>query len=217
MTIRHIRETLNRLEAVRYAYESPPEESLGERIAGALARGVQYSTQVWVDTAAGPFRLDMLLVHPSGRRVAIEVDGRDFHDPQRDRWRTVFVLCTGKVQVVYRVPAALIYTNLIGVLSGLASVERQFFDPSHSSRWSNASADHWEQAGADDDELDRDDDESCEGSSRPDRWHPSSRPFTVNFRGDIQDCASAAIMPYVAFARDWAERYRPAERAVVGA
>lgn len=138
MAVNHIHETLDRLEAVRYAYESPPEESLGERIGGALTPGVQCSTQVWVDTTAGPFRSDMLLVHPSGQRVAIEVDGRDFHDPQRDRWRTVFVLCTGKVQVVYRVQAALIYTNLVGVLSGHASVERQFFDPFHATQRSNA-------------------------------------------------------------------------------
>ncbi|MBQ4854341.1 hypothetical protein IMW82_06625 [Rhodanobacter sp. B2A1Ga4] len=224
MAIKHISETLARLEVIRYAYESPPEESLGERIAGSLAAGVTFSTQAWVDTAAGPFRLDMLLVHPSGRRIAIEVDGRDFHDINRDRWRTVFVLCTGKAHVVYRVAASLIYTNLVGVLAGLANIEPRFFDPAHAARWKDVSGDCWELASAEDDSLDHDGDAVRDGWSARDGWQSSSRVFTVNFQFDMDNCSYARVMPYVEFAKEtglrdvdqltaaWTERNREREK-----
>lgn len=207
MTIKHIRAALDRLEVIRYAYESPPEEGLGERIAGSLAQGVQLNTQAWVDTAVGPFRLDMLLVHPSGRRVAIEVDGRDFHDPNRDRWRTVFLLCTGKVHVVYRVAASLICTNLVGVLAGLASAEPRFFDGTHAARWKDLARDHWEVSSAEDDPFDIEDVSSSDGwSAGWNGWKSSSRAFAVNFRFDRESCSYERVMPYVEFAKKTALR-----------
>lgn len=201
MAIKHISEALARLEAIRYAYESPPEESLGERLAASLAPGVTFRTQAWVDTAAGPFRLDMLLVHPSGRRIAIEVDGRDFHDVNRDRWRTVFILCTGKAHVVYRVAASLICTNLVGVLAGLANAEPRFFDATHAARWKGISGDRWEFASAEDDSHDMDGEAAGDGWSRQDGWRCSSRAFAVSFHGDVDDCSYARVMPYVLFAK----------------
>ncbi|CAM0997977.1 DUF559 domain-containing protein [Rhodanobacter sp. Root179] len=201
MAIKHISETLARLEVIRYAYESPPEESLGERISASLAPGVTFRTQAWVDTAAGPFRLDMLLVHPSGRSIAIEVDGRDFHDVNRDRWRTVFILCAGKAHVVYRIAASLICTNLVGVLAGLANAEPRFFDTTHAARWKGISGDRWEFASAEDDANDMDGEASDDGWSGQDGWWSSSRAFAVSFHGDMDDCSYARVMPYVLFAK----------------
>lgn len=201
MALKHISDILARLDAIKFAYESPPEESLGERIAQSLAPSVTFCTQSWVDTAAGPFRLDMLLVHPSGRRIAIEVDGQDFHEPNRDRWRTVFILCAGGADVVYRVPAVMVYKNLLGVLAGLATVEPRFFDAARTTRWKESSRDRWEFASAEDDYGEAGNYGFSDSTSGRDDWTPSSRPFTVNFRLDFADCSHEVLTPYVEFAK----------------
>jgi hypothetical protein len=197
MGMEHISEVLQRLEFVRTAYESPPEEMLGERLRRALAPNVQFHTQVWVDTAAGPFRLDMLLTLPTGRRIALEVDGREFHDLARDRWRTLFVLCAGRANVVHRVPASLIYINLVGVLAGLAQAEPQAFDTREAERWRQVSPDAWHLQAAGDDHDDLDGGGRFTGDGR----EFSSRAFLVDFRKSARDCSATALGPYMEFVR----------------
>lgn len=199
MGMEHISEALQRIEFVRTAYESPPEEMLGERLRRALAPRVQFHTQVWVDTAAGPFRLDMLLTLPTGRRIALEVDGREFHDPARDRWRTVFVLCAGRAEVVHRVPASLVYINLVGVLAGLAQAEPKAFDTREAERWRQVSPDAWQRQTAYEDQ-----DESDLGYGAwltGGRHDFSSRAFLVDFRESARDCSTAVLAPYIQFVR----------------
>jgi very-short-patch-repair endonuclease len=215
----HISAAIARLARTRAAYESDPEEALGERLRDSLAPGVQLTTQVWVDTEAGPFRLDLLLTRP-GRRVAIEVDGQH-HDLGRDRWRTVFIVSAGKADVVYRVPAVFVYSNLIGVLAGLARVEPQCFKREQRDRWCEVAQARWEQSDSGSSDEIPDD---CEGSGE-DSWSPkegwlSSRAFAMNFRCDIQECSARGLEPYLDFVqatglRDvdllkqaWERRYR---------
>ena len=202
--IERIDRTLSRLDAIRGHYESPPEEMLGERVCAAVASGVTYSTQETVCTDAGTFRLDMLLASDKGRRVAIEVDGREFHDPQRDHWRTVFILCTGQIDVIYRVPAIAAYSNLVGVLAGLAAIEPEMFRSEESARWRIATERHWPADRTDDDSYA---DGEFENGDQNDGRHrcgygarsEGARP--QSFWVDAQTCTPQALKPYVEFIR----------------
>lgn len=73
--------------------------------------------------------MDFVLTCSRGRRIAIEVDGRDFHDPERDRWRTALVLGANEVDAIYRVPATSIRHDLAAVVAELAARERAIFRP----------------------------------------------------------------------------------------
>lgn len=82
-------------------YESPIEEALGERLRGLLADGVVLRSQAWIETTAGRFRLDLMVTAP-GMRLAIECDGRDFHDGRRDEWRDAMALGDDQADAVVR-------------------------------------------------------------------------------------------------------------------
>jgi hypothetical protein len=203
--IERIDQTLSRLDTIKGHYESPPEEMLGERICAAVASGVTYSTQTTVCTDAGTFRMDMLLASEKGRRVAIEVDGREFHDPKRDHWRTVFILCTGQVDVIYRVRAIAVYSNLVGVLAGLAAIEPEMFRSEEAARWRVATERQWPADRIDDDSFadgeydngDRiDDRDRCGYGARSGGARPE------NFWGDANTCMPHPLKPYVNFIRE---------------
>lgn len=201
--IERIDKTLSRLDTIKGHYESPPEEMLGERICAALAPSANYSAQVSVCTAAGIFRLDMLLVSGKGRRVGIEVDGREFHDPQRDHWRTVFILCTGKVDVIYRVPAFAAYSNLAGVLAGLAAIEPEMFRSEEMARWRLTTERHWPTSSFDDDSFaDGDPDNASNDRNRCGYGARFEGPSPKSFRMDAETCAPQALNPYVDFIRE---------------
>lgn len=135
MAIESIQSTLQRLPSAMEDYESPAEECLGERLRQAISPGINFQAQVWVETSVGRFRLDLLLVDTSGRRIAIEVDGKDFHNAAHDHWRTVFILAENHADIIYRVSARHLKINLIGVLAGLASVEPNCFRETEAMRW----------------------------------------------------------------------------------
>jgi len=102
------------------AYESAAEEAFGERVRRAIRTDSTLSLQVSIDSPAGLFRLDFLLVDPSGRRIGIEVDGREFHQGRRDFWRTAVLLGMGAIDVEYRVQAT--DTSGAGMLPALAYI-----------------------------------------------------------------------------------------------
>lgn len=203
--IERIDKSLSRLNTIKGHYDSPPEEMLGERVGAAVAPGVTYSTQAGVSTAAGTFRLDILMESDKGRRVAIEVDGREFHDPRRDHWRTVFILCTAQIDVIYRVPARAVYSSLIGVLAGLAAIEPQMFRSEETERWRIATERHLPADrdgngsfgdGGSDDNGDRNDDRYECGNVARSEW---ARP--ASFLKDAERCTPHALKPYVDFIR----------------
>lgn len=115
-------------------YESSGEAELGDRLRSALVRDASLETQVEVSTIAGKFRLDMLLRSPTGRRIALEVDGAQFHDRVRDFWRTILIFGTESVDIVYRIPGNTLVPSRIACL--LDDLGRQESDSFHA--WSLA-------------------------------------------------------------------------------
>lgn len=202
MAIEHIRDVLGRIPAILMGmYESPAEECLGERLRSAIDSTARFQTQVWVDTWVGPFRLDFLLTDKNGRRIAIEVDGKEFHEPVRDHWRTVFIVGDRRADVVYRVPARDLKINLVGVLAGLAALEALCFSRAEISRWREitdsrsiyVTADGYEET-----EQEEDDGDADYGRSYGGRWIGLS--MESHFRGDVRDCEWATIKTYYDFA-----------------
>jgi very-short-patch-repair endonuclease len=206
MTIETIHDILQRMPSVIAAYESPAEESLGERLRPAVSPSASFQTQVWVNTFAGRFRLDMLLTDCKGRRIAVEVDGKDFHNPTRDRWRTVFIIGDGQADVLYRVPARDLKRNLVGVLAGLAASEPQCFNNASVLEWKEATTESWRYSDAGNDEYD-DDDDDIDPSDAEDarryrgRWIGSSAAIEGHYRGDALDCTWEAIRARYEFAK----------------
>ncbi len=217
--ILRIDKSIQRLGDIAGKYESPPEEMLGERLFEAIAPGVSYSSQVWIETVAGRFRLDMLLVSTNGQRIGIEVAGREYHDPSRDLWRTVFILCAGEVDAILRVPAASVYSNLVGVLAGLAAIEPELFLMEFKNRWQEAiqAREYRYDESAADDRNGFGDDEL----SFLDHTASSSGPHL--HRWEIMRGSRQALSPYVEFIRSaglrnvdslaqaWKDVLRPAE------
>lgn len=201
MAIEHIRDVLARIPTILMGmYESPAEECLGERLRSAMNPTARFQTQVWVDTWAGPFRLDILLIDQNGRRVAVEVDGKDFHEPVRDHWRTVFIVGDKQVDVVYRIPARDLKVNLVGVLAGLAALEPRCFSQTDISRWREIT-DRSSACRSDDEDGNDEEDECADGGrSFRDRWTGYSMAIESHFPGDARDCERATIKTYYDFA-----------------
>jgi len=203
MAMQTIREVLERIPALIGAYESPAEECLGERLRSAINPTASYQTQVWVETTVSRFRLDIVLVDKTGRRIAVEVDGKEFHEPVRDHWRTVFIMGEGLADVVYRVPASDLKINLVGVLAGLASLEPLCFSKEDVTRWKEATDLGWLYSAAADErcawgEGEDDDDDGA----RSYHWRrlASIQAIESRFHADRKDCEQATIKTYYDFA-----------------
>jgi len=203
MAIEHIRDILERMPAILMGmYESPAEECLGERLRSAINPAASFQTQVWVDTWAGPFRLDILLIDKNGRRIAVEVDGRKSHEPVRDHWRTVFIVGDRQADVVYRVPARDLKINLVGVLAGLAALEPLCFSQAEISRWreiTDRRSIYVAATGSEEAEQEEDGDADYEHSYSG-RWVGSSMAIESHFRGDARGCERATVKTYYDFA-----------------
>jgi len=204
MAMKHISEVLRRIPAILMGmYESPAEECLGERLRSSVDPTTKFQTQVWVDTWVGPFRLDLVLTDRNGRRIAVEVDGRDFHEPVLDHWRTVFVVGDKRVDVVYRVPARDLRVNLVGVLAGLAAVEPLCFRQAEILRWKEIIDDLSIRGSTNENDEDRpegEDEDAGYGRAYSCRWFTLTRAIENRFRGDATDCEGATIKTYYDFA-----------------
>jgi very-short-patch-repair endonuclease len=204
MPMQTIREILTRIPPIMAgAYESPAEECLGERLRSAINPTANYQTQVWVETSVSRFRLDILLIDKTGRRVVVEVDGKEFHEPVRDHWRTVFIMGERQADVVYRVPASDLKINLVGVLAGLAEFEPMCFSEDDITHWKAATDLGWLYSDDDDEKTDwgepEDDDDD---GLRSYHWRRfgAIRAIESRFSHDRKDCERAAIKIYYDFA-----------------
>jgi hypothetical protein len=109
-----------------------PQQSEGEiAFADRLresAPGVAWVPQAEARTPHGTFYLDLLGTLPSGRKIAVEYDGWDFHqDRARDLRRDALILTAGHVQAVYRFWDWCVKENLPGCLFHLAAHEPRLF------------------------------------------------------------------------------------------
>ncbi len=82
------------------ACESPIEEIFARECSKYLDSGVSFDCQVEVSTKHERFHVDFVLSH-AGEIIAIECDGRDFHNPLRDELRDAILLGEGHFTTVY--------------------------------------------------------------------------------------------------------------------
>jgi hypothetical protein len=83
------------------SFESPLERLFHDQLLKRIPLGVTIEPQVEVRTLCGTFRLDFM-VQVSGRRVGLEVDGKEFHDEWRDEWRDAMILGDSQADEIIR-------------------------------------------------------------------------------------------------------------------
>ena len=82
-------------------HESPLEDIFSWHCQKHLRDSSVFESQVGVRTCHGLFRLDFLLSGPGEDVVAVECDGRDFHDSFRDEFRDSILLGEGYLDTIY--------------------------------------------------------------------------------------------------------------------
>lgn len=82
-------------------YESPIERIFGETCPKYLDNdNMRFDRQVEVNTQHGQVRLDFLLSRGTDK-IAVECDGRDFHNAARDEMRDAILLGEGHITTIY--------------------------------------------------------------------------------------------------------------------
>lgn len=81
-------------------YDSPIERIFASCCFKHLRPDVQVEKQVEVSTGHGRFRIDFVL-SVGDRRIAVECDGKDFHESFRDEFRDAILLGEGHFETVY--------------------------------------------------------------------------------------------------------------------
>jgi hypothetical protein len=117
-------------------YASPIEERFGYNIVKYLREAcsreppfegeVRFQEQHEARTKQGLFIIDFV-VHYGDRRVGIECDGREFHDPIRDFCRDSVLLGENHIDAMYRFPGVALLRQIEDVLWFLAMCEPNLF------------------------------------------------------------------------------------------
>jgi hypothetical protein len=88
-------------KALDTRYESPLERLFAYHATKYLNPSVRLGAQITIQTVCGEYRHDFLLQHGQ-LNVAIETDGKAYHDPIRDLWRDSLILGTGTIDAIVR-------------------------------------------------------------------------------------------------------------------
>jgi hypothetical protein len=80
-------------------------------------------------TTPAKYRLDFALKSPSGRIIAIETDGRQWHTPQKDIVRDTVLIRSGCIDAIYRIEGKDIHRRMGDVLHMLSKREPWAFTP----------------------------------------------------------------------------------------
>lgn len=81
-------------------YESPLEDIFAYHCQKHL-QTVKFDSQLEFKTHHGAFRVDFILVAENSKKVGVECDGRDFHEPFRDEFRDAILLGEGHLDTLY--------------------------------------------------------------------------------------------------------------------
>lgn len=108
--------------------DSPLEEQFMWAAEKYLGPAVRFELQVPLATEHGDFRVDVRFAEGSGRRVAVELDGAQFHE---DYWidllRDAALLKAGHIAAVYRIRGRDLYRHPGATLWLLAQMEPWIF------------------------------------------------------------------------------------------
>ena len=111
-------------------YDSPIEDMFACHLSKFIAKNIVAKTQVPVDTICGCFILDFVFESPRIGKIAIECDGRDFHNESRDEWRDAMILGEKVVDKIYRIRGSDIIYHIYDVLYCISSLESDFMSES---------------------------------------------------------------------------------------
>ena len=84
-------------------YDSPIEDEFARYAVKYLDETIDFSPQIEMNTICGLFRVDFLASTIDGKTIAIECDGKEFHDEYRDEWRDAMILGSGNIDEIYRI------------------------------------------------------------------------------------------------------------------
>jgi hypothetical protein len=129
-----IHRAIDRLEALYFnpdldqasRVESPIEHILLRELEKIVHPGAMLIANSWVSTRSHNYRVDFLLEH-HGRRVAIEADGRRWHDLKADLRRDLEMVRSRQIQAVYRVNGTTIYHRVHHALGLISLAEPALF------------------------------------------------------------------------------------------
>ncbi len=82
--------------------ESPIERLFLQEIIKYLEVGTEIQQQIEYETKIGNFRIDFL-IRKGKVEYAVELDGKDYHKPEIDRWRDAFLLGENKFKSMIRI------------------------------------------------------------------------------------------------------------------
>lgn len=108
-------------------YESPIEDEFARYAEKYFDKNINFSSQIEVNTICGLFRVDFLAHTNDGKKIAIECDGKEFHDEHRDEWRDAMIMGSGKIDEIYRIKGKDITYHLEDVFFVLSVWSPQLF------------------------------------------------------------------------------------------
>ena len=96
-------------------YDSPIEDLFAYNIVKYLDPSAILHKQVEIKTVCGLFRIDFV-IQTDSLKVAVECDGADYHDWNRDEWRDAMIMGTNTVDFMYRLRGTDIYRHAGDIL-----------------------------------------------------------------------------------------------------
>lgn len=118
--------TVSRYWPAWNSFESPIEEELANALVKYVHEDAEIENQPWVSTPNGNFRLDFL-VSINGLKVAIEANGKDFHDDKTDVLRESLLLGFTDIDSIFYLRGCDIHYNIATTLWAISLKEPRIF------------------------------------------------------------------------------------------
>jgi hypothetical protein len=108
-------------------YDSPIEDLFAYHFVKYASESAAIAPQVEVETLCGRFVLDFVLLGSDGTRIAVECDGKEFHDFARDEWRDAMILGERYVDAIYRLRGGDTVHNIDCALYVMSRLDQNLF------------------------------------------------------------------------------------------
>jgi very-short-patch-repair endonuclease len=106
--------------------KSPIEHEFLHYFYKFVREDIKVSNQEWCRTEIGNFCLDFVITSGK-RRIGVECDGKDYHDPIRDKERDEAIVRAGFLDCIYRSPGNSLWYHGYDVIDLLRMREPQLF------------------------------------------------------------------------------------------
>lgn len=95
------KQTMNIEQTGDHLYDSPIEDIFAWHCRKYLRDDIEFDSQVEIDTKHGKFFIDFV-ISTKDYKLAVECDGKDFHEGHRDEIRDAIILGEGHLDTIYR-------------------------------------------------------------------------------------------------------------------